>query len=65
MSQRYQSTRKYKECIQGLKQHQKQIEKTNLIVDQIVKSNDAPDQRRQVYHQHHVICFHCTKEREN
>jgi Fe2+ or Zn2+ uptake regulation protein len=40
------------------------METTNLVVDQVVECNDTPDQRRQVYHQHHVICFHCTKEME-
>jgi hypothetical protein len=55
----------YKGCTQGLKQHQKQIKTTNLIVDQIVKRNDTPDQRRQIYYQHHVVCFHWTKERQH
>jgi len=40
------------------------METTNLVVDQVMECNDTPDQGRQVYHQHHVICFHCTKEME-
>jgi len=40
------------------------METTNLVVNQVVECNDTPDQGRQVYHQHHVICFHCTKEME-
>jgi len=40
------------------------METTNLVVNQVVECDDTPDKRRQVYHQHHVICFHCTKEME-
>jgi hypothetical protein len=29
-----------------------------------VECNDTSDQRRQIYDQHQVICFHCKKEKE-
>lgn len=35
----------------------------HLVIYQVVKCNDATDQRRKIYNQHHVICFYCRKEK--
>lgn len=35
-----------------------------LVVYQVVKCNYTPNERRKIYYQHHIICFHCKRTRK-